>query len=283
MAAASASRSDRRVTRVLLFRPCSYGTYGGPASVGYCARSLERRAAADYRSRRFSRSGGGLVKGFGALWRIAGRRRTRSARFAPALAVVAALAAVVQRPQVRSRSTINGRACRLHGERERSATPSGALRVPGRHRGNAVRGPAHRPRKLRALRPIHRPQRRAAAGHVLLGGRFAQRNSGAVRELEVLGARTGPPCTRRRSRLVHLRGSGRRRVRDHRPPGGRRHDGGRRAGNGRSSYDLSLSAQTTSGPNQLSLPPGCAPGESASGSCPSHGPSCKVSSPLGSG
>ncbi len=33
-------------------------------------------------------------------------------------------------------------------------------------------------------------------------------------------------------------------------------------------YDLVLSAQETSGPNQLSLLPGCAPGELASGSCP---------------
>ena len=33
-------------------------------------------------------------------------------------------------------------------------------------------------------------------------------------------------------------------------------------------YDLALSAQTTSGPNQLSSLPGCAPAESASGSCP---------------
>ena len=179
---------------------------------------------------------------------MAGRRRTRSARFAPALAVVATLAAVVA-ATAGALAFDDQRPCpAAYTENEkRSATPSGALRVPGRHRGNAVRGPLSSAAEV-ASPTSDSPSSSGALppGTSFSAGGLLSGTPARSRSWRFWVRAQDARAPDRRTRLVHLRGSGRRRVRDHRPPGGRRHDGGRRAGTVGAPYDLSLSAQTTS-------------------------------------
>ena len=255
------------------FRPRRY--VRAAASVGY-ARGLERRAAADYRSRR--ESGGGLVKVFGALWRIAGRRRTRSARLAPALAVVATLAAVVA-ATAGALAFDDQRPCpAAYTENERSATPSAALRVPDGIVGTpyAVQliGRAASPTSDSPSSAARRRRQPFSAGG-LLSGTPARSGSWRswVRAHDLRAPDGGPDWCISADQVdgefvitVHPGSSSRRR-----PPGR----------DGRSSYDLFCRRRRRPG-RTSSPPPGCAR-EWASGSCPSGGPSCKCQLPAGSG
>jgi hypothetical protein len=210
-----------------------------------------------------------LVRVFGALWRIAGRRRTRSARFAPALAVVATVAAVVA-ATAGALAFDDQRPCpAAYTENESGeplppapfVCPDGIVGTP-----YAVqligRGSCEPYVRFTVLSGALPPGVSFSSGGLLSG---APARSGSwrfwVRAQDLRAPDGGPDWCISADQV-----DGEFVVTVH--PGVVVTTETAEPGTVGAPYDISLSAQTTSGPNQLSLLPGCAAGESASGSCP---------------
>jgi large repetitive protein len=210
-----------------------------------------------------------LVKVFGALWRIAGRRRTRTARLAPALAVVATLAAVVA-ATAGALAFDDQRPCpAAYTENEsEEALPPAPFVCPDGIVGTPYgvqligRGSCEPYVRFTVLSGALPPGISfSSAG--LLSGTPARSGSWRlwVRAQDLRAPHGGPEWCISADQV-----DGEFVITVH--PGVVVTTAAAGPGTVGAPYDLSLSGQTTSGPNQLSLLPGCAAGESASGSCP---------------
>jgi large repetitive protein len=213
-------------------------------------------------------SGEGLVKVFGArLTAVVGRRPTRSARLAPALAVVATLAAVVA-ATAGALSFDDQRPCPAAYQESEEPLPPPPFVCPEGIVGTpyAVQLIGHG-----GCEPFLRftvlggalPPGLSFSSGGLLSGTPARAGtwSFSVRTQDLRASDGGPEWC-----ISADQADGEFVITVH--PGVVVTTESAAPGTVGASYDFSLSAQTTSGPDQLSPLPGCAPGESASGSCP---------------